>query len=134
MLVEIQATGRGDFPWAGSILLSGLAFALSFFWLGLEWSFVCPFRQWFVLPCPSCGLTRMGLSALQGDWLRAFLWQPLGFLAALALGLFGIVDSCLFIKRRKLVVGAWYLTRSARLVFVLMVLLNWYYLIHSPVF
>jgi Na+-transporting NADH:ubiquinone oxidoreductase subunit NqrB len=36
------------------------------------------------LPCPTCGMTTAFAYTVRGRWVRAFLAQPAGFLAALA--------------------------------------------------
>jgi hypothetical protein len=47
---------------------------------------LCRFRTWTGVPCPTCGSTRAVMSALRGDLLGAFVFNPLTFIAIAALG------------------------------------------------
>ena len=38
---------------------------------------LCVFKRLTGLPCPTCGITRAAGHALRGDWVGAFLMQPL---------------------------------------------------------
>jgi|GEM_PF-5759127 len=42
---------------------------------------LCPSVIFSDIPCPTCGITRSMWSIFHGDWVRAFHWNPLGFLA-----------------------------------------------------
>ena len=44
---------------------------------------VCLIKHATNIPCPSCGSTRSVISLAQGDFLKAFQTNPLGYLAAL---------------------------------------------------
>ena len=37
----------------------------------------CPFRYFFDVPCPGCGMTRALLAAFMGDLEKAFFFHPL---------------------------------------------------------
>ena len=37
----------------------------------------CPFLAWTGLPCPTCGMTRAWIAALQLDFQTAFAYHPL---------------------------------------------------------
>lgn len=37
----------------------------------------CTFRAAFGLPCPSCGMTHAGLALAQGEFFKAFTYNPL---------------------------------------------------------
>lgn len=39
---------------------------------------VCLFQNLFGLPCPACGLTRSMASILHFEWVKSFLYHPLG--------------------------------------------------------
>lgn len=39
---------------------------------------VCLFQHLFGLPCPACGLTRSMASILHFEWVKSFLYHPLG--------------------------------------------------------
>jgi hypothetical protein len=42
---------------------------------------LCPSMIFSDIPCPTCGITRSMWSIFHGDWVRAFRFNPLGFLA-----------------------------------------------------
>ncbi len=44
---------------------------------------VCMIKHITNIPCPSCGATRSVLSILQGEYLEALYWNPLGFILIL---------------------------------------------------
>lgn len=46
---------------------------------------ICPFKRVTTLPCPSCGSTRSVIALLTGDFQKALLINPLGFLIAVVL-------------------------------------------------
>lgn len=39
---------------------------------------ICLFQHLFDLPCPACGLTRSMTSILHFEWVKSFLYHPLG--------------------------------------------------------
>lgn len=41
---------------------------------------ICIMKHATGIPCPSCGSTRSVISILQGNFIQAFNWNPLGFL------------------------------------------------------
>ncbi len=75
---------------AGLLLAAGLAYALWVRATGL--ALPCPFRAVTGLLCPGCGVTRLCLALLRGDWAGAWRANPallpmLPILAALAVRL-----------------------------------------------
>lgn len=46
----------------------------------LTWFTGCPFRYFFGISCPGCGMTRALLAALRLDFVAAFSYHPLFFL------------------------------------------------------
>ena len=46
----------------------------------LTWFTGCPFRFFFGISCPGCGMTRALLAALRLDFAAAFSYHPLFFL------------------------------------------------------
>ena len=75
---------------AGLLLAAGLAYALWVRATGL--ALPCPFRAATGLLCPGCGVTRLCLALLRGDWAGAWRANPallpmLPILAALAVRL-----------------------------------------------
>ncbi len=45
----------------------------------------CPFEIILGVPCPSCGITRATIQAFKFDFLKAFYFHPLFFLAPIVL-------------------------------------------------
>jgi hypothetical protein len=43
----------------------------------------CTWPAFFGIPCITCGMTTSFAHAVRGEWLRAFVTQPAGFLLAL---------------------------------------------------
>lgn len=67
------------------ILLSGWAW-IAFGYFNANKSLTpCVFKNATGLPCPSCGTTTSITDILQGNWQEAFLHNPLGYLAIVAL-------------------------------------------------
>lgn len=48
----------------------------------LTWFTGCPFRFFFGISCPGCGMTRALLAALRLDFAAAFSYHPVVFPAA----------------------------------------------------
>lgn len=49
------------------------------------------------LPCPTCGMTTAWSHTVRGQWITAFLTQPMGFLLALStayVGLLSLLAAC----------------------------------------
>ena len=46
---------------------------------------ICPFRTFTGLPCPLCGMTRSLLCFVQGNWIEAMRWHPLGISLGMAI-------------------------------------------------
>jgi hypothetical protein len=93
----------------------------------------CHFKQWFGIPCPTCGTTRAALALARLDFVTAFVHYPLatvvwvlliggGLLAGMAaLAGYGVPEP----PRR--------LSLVARSALVLILLANWAYLIATGV-
>jgi hypothetical protein len=93
----------------------------------------CFFKKITGLPCPSCGTTRSVLALLNGEFSKAFYWNPFGFLilAILLVVPFWIIYDVFrkketfylfYIKAEK------YIQKSDFLFFIVMlVVLNWYW-------
>lgn len=65
--------------------------------------FFCPFHKITGLFCPGCGVTRMILSIVKGDFYQAFRYNPLLFIL-IPLFLFLVFNSILkykFLKKEK---------------------------------
>jgi hypothetical protein len=70
-----------------TISSGGLAFAASWFALGLPWP-RCLFIALTGHPCPTCGATRSAIAFFHGQFLTALQWNPLAFLFYCGLFLF----------------------------------------------
>lgn len=60
----------------------------------------CPIKKMTGLYCPGCGITRMSLSILKGEFYQAFRYNPLIFVL-LPFFFFYFVDSVLSTLRQK---------------------------------
>lgn len=47
---------------------------------------VCLIKETTTVPCPSCGSTRSVLSLIQGDFVSALYWNPIGIILVIILG------------------------------------------------
>lgn len=54
-------------------MLLGLAFIFNYFDIK-----ICPFFNFFNVPCPGCGLTRSIICLLHGDFLKSIQYNVLG--------------------------------------------------------
>lgn len=82
-----------------SVSLGGLVLAAAWLKAGLPWP-VCWFHQLTGHPCATCGATRAALAFFRGDFLAAFAWNPLAFLAYCAIALFDAYAFLVLILRR----------------------------------
>lgn len=68
------------------IIVIGACMA-GYIWLGFQSCLpsdevgLCLIKQSTNIPCPSCGTSRSILSISKGDFHKAFLWNPLGYLS-----------------------------------------------------
>lgn len=59
-------------------ILLGVAGVLAIAWLRLGLPTpLCPLHAVTGIPCPTCGVTRGVRCLLHGEWVAAFLWNPL---------------------------------------------------------
>jgi len=110
------------------IFFAGLAglLALQFFATGsME---LCLFRKVLGFECPSCGVTRAFMAALDGDLISALKWNPLMFVVTI-LALENMILQLVF--RRTIALEG---TRRERRVvffgFLLLLLINWIYILN----
>jgi hypothetical protein len=99
--------------------------------LGFPWP-QCPFLAVTGFPCLTCGATRAAIAFGRGDFLAAFSWNPLAFLAfcgVIAFDLYAIVVLAGGFARLKLVDWTVVEKRMARIAIVSLILLNWIYLL-----
>ena len=84
--MRIESAAGRDVPLGavfGAVLALGGLVAAVWFRLGLPRP-VCLFHEWTGLPCPGCGSTRMLERLLSGDVVGALAWNPLAFMALVA--------------------------------------------------
>jgi hypothetical protein len=92
----------------------------------------CPFLSVTGYPCLTCGATRCAIALLHGDFLRAWSWNPLAFLALSGVALFDVYALIVLLARSpRLRVIDW--TRgeknAVRIAVVLLIAVNWVYLL-----
>jgi hypothetical protein len=92
----------------------------------------CPFFAITGLPCVTCGATRSAIAFLHGDFLSAWRWNPLAFVAFCALIAFNLYAAIVLVGRTpRLRIVDWTITEknAARIVVISLLALNWIYLL-----
>jgi hypothetical protein len=92
MRLERAADGPALGAWFGGVLVVGAGLAAFWLHLGLPTP-VCLFREWTGIPCPTCGATRMVAALLSGDVVVAAAWNPMLFLALVAVAGWAVASS-----------------------------------------
>lgn len=91
----------------------------------------CMIKEVTDFPCPACGTTRSALSLLEGRWADAFYWNPLGYMAVLALLLLPPLMLYDLLAGRALVAGlydrfiAFINRKPVAIVAIALVVVNW---------
>ena len=104
-----------------------LAGGVAWFALGLAWP-QCPFLAMTGLPCLTCGATRATIALFHGDFLSAFSWNPLAFLALCGVAVFDLYAIVVLLGRApRLRIVDWTRTEKniARVTVVCALLVNW---------
>jgi hypothetical protein len=99
--------------------------------LALPWP-KCLFHAVTGLPCLTCGSTRSMLEILRGDFLGAIRWNPLAFIAFCTLvifDLYAVVTLAGGTARVRIVEWTLVEKKAARITAVVVLVLNWAYLI-----
>ncbi len=118
-----------------SVSLGGLVAAGAWLSAGLPWPH-CLFLAVTGWPCVSCGATRAAIQLLHGHFLEAFRWNPLAFIAFSAVILFDIYAAIVLVARApRLRISNATSTqkRSIRFLILIMLALNWIYLLTRSV-
>lgn len=92
----------------------------------------CPFLAMTGSPCLTCGATRATVALFHGDFLSAFSWNPLTFLALCGVVVFDLYALIvLIIRGPRLRIVDWTRTEKniARVAVVCALLVNWIYLL-----
>ena len=92
----------------------------------------CPFLAMTGYPCLTCGATRCAIALTHFDFVQAWRWNPLAFVALCGVGLFNIYATIVLVARLpRLRSTDW--TRGEknviRIAVVVLILLNWVYLL-----
>jgi hypothetical protein len=102
-------------------------------WLGLGLAGPrCFFRALTGLPCVSCGATRCTIAFLHGNFLTAWQWNPLAFVAFCVLLVFDLYALIVIVGRTaRLRIVDWTPgeKKFARIAVVILLTLNWIYLL-----
>jgi hypothetical protein len=115
------------------LAVSGATLAAGAVWLrlGLPWP-QCPFLAVTGYPCLTCGATRCAIALSHGNFLRAFSWNPLAFVALCGVALFDLYAAAVLLARApRLRLIDW--TRAeknaVRIAVIALIAVNWIYLL-----
>ena len=114
-----------------AVSLAALAGGAAWFAIGLG-APRCPFLTVTGFPCLTCGATRATIAFLHGNFLEAFSWNPLAFLALCGVVAFDIYAGVVLVGRGpRLRMVDWTRTEknAVRIAVVCLLLLNWLYLL-----
>jgi hypothetical protein len=114
-----------------AVSLAALAGGAAWTWIGLRWP-QCPFLAMTGWPCLTCGATRATIAFLHADFLQAFWWNPLAFLALCGVAVFDVYAVVVLVSRGpRLRMVDWARTEKnvIRVAVVCALLLNWVYLL-----
>ena len=99
--------------------------------LALPWP-RCPFLAVTGLPCVTCGATRSAIAFLHGDFVSAFRWNPLAFVAFCAVIAFDLYAAIVLVGwTTRLRIVDWTVTEKnvTRILVLSLLALNWIYLL-----
>ncbi len=108
-----------------------IAGGLAWLALALPWP-RCPFLAITGSPCVTCGATRSAIAFLHGDFVSAFRWNPLAFVAFCAVIAFDLCAAIVLVARTtRLRMVDWTLAEknAVRIVVISLLALNWIYLL-----
>lgn len=116
-----------------SLSLATLAGGAAWLAIGLGWP-QCPFLAMTGWPCLTCGATRATMAFLHGDFLQAFSWNPLAFLALCGVAVFDLYAVVVLLGRTpRLRMVDWTRTEKnlVRIAVVCVFVMNWIYLLNQ---
>ena len=114
-----------------AVSVASIAGGAAWLALALPWP-RCPFLAVTGLPCVTCGATRCTIAFLHGDFLTAWQWNPLAFVAFCALIAFDLYAAIVLVGRPpRLRIVDWTVTEKnvARIAALSLLALNWIYLL-----
>ncbi|HST31717.1 MAG TPA: DUF2752 domain-containing protein [Chthoniobacterales bacterium] len=116
------------------VTLVSLALAAGWLAVGLPWPH-CVFLALTGHPCVTCGATRCAIAFFHGNFVGAWKWNPLVFVA---LGAISILDAYAFVvlithgRRLRLTSFSVGEKNFGRILIVVGLLVNWIYLLSRP--
>jgi Protein of unknown function (DUF2752). len=121
-----------EFIWL-SVTLGGLAFAATWFAIGLPWPH-CVFLTITGHPCMTCGATRSAIAFFQLDFAGALKWNPLVFAILCGFSIFDFYAFVVLIMRapRLRIQFAATEKKFIRLAAFALLVSNWLYLLSRP--
>src|ERR1700720_2467651 len=116
-----------------SVSLGSLGCAALWFAVGLPWP-RCVFHDLTGLPCLTCGATRSTIAFLHGNFVAAWLWNPVAFLALCGITLFDLYALSVLViraKRLRVVLLSECAKQFTRFIVIAALALNWIYLLSN---
>ena len=92
----------------------------------------CPFLAVTGYPCLTCGATRCAIAFFHGNFLGAWLWNPLALVALCGVALFDVYAAIVLISgapRLRLIDWAGAEKNAVRIAVVALIAVNWIYLL-----
>jgi hypothetical protein len=114
-----------------SVSVGALACAAIWLSFGLPWP-SCVFHDITGLPCLTCGATRSTIAFLHGNFVAAWFWNPIAFLALCGITVFDLYAlSVLAVraKRLRVVLLSERAKQFTRFTVIATLVLNWIYLL-----
>jgi hypothetical protein len=113
-----------------SVSLSSVTVAAIWLAMGLPWP-ICVFHQLTGLPCMTCGMTRCAIEFFHGHFFAALKWNPLVFAFLCGVTAFDLYAFVVLVTRapRLRIAFRQVEKKSARVVVVAALALNWVYLL-----
>ncbi len=116
--------------------VSAAGFVASALWFGLRLPWPgCAFHALTGLPCVTCGATRSTIQFLHGHFQAALLFNPLVFASLCAIALFDVYAFAVLVARApRLRLADWKKTetKTVRTLAIVLLSLNWIYLLAYP--
>jgi len=120
-----------------TVSLGSLGLAVAWFALHLPWP-ICVFHALTGHPCATCGATRSAIAFFHADFLTAWKWNPLAFIAYCGLTAFNIYAFVVLVtgtKRLRVFNVTDSEKRFIRIALFSLIAVNWtYLLVHTSNF